>query len=248
MGALALDGLTLLVTRPEDRAQKLRALLEAQGAEVVVAPTIEVRPEPLDGAGEFAAAWRDRATFDWLVVVSPTMAKLVLRLVDRDGTDSLPPVAAVGPGTTQGLRGGGVGVQYRPDEATGVALAAGLTARLGGGARVLWPRADIGRTDGIDALRGSGATVVSPIAYHTAPLKPATEAIDGSDLVLFASPSAVEGYLLGESEKTRLLPAIAIGPTTAEAVTAAGLPLAGVADPHTAEGLVQAVCEWAARR
>ncbi len=249
MGVRALDGLTILVTRPEARAHTLRAMLESHGAEVVVAPTIAVTPVPLDEENEFTAAWRDRASFDWLVVVSPAIAELVVELVARDGEEGLPPCAVVGPASAAGLRGSGFEVAYQPKDATAVALATGLAAPADlAGKHIWWPRADVGRTDGVEILRGAGAEVVDAVAYRTAPIKPATEAVDRADLVLLASPSAVEGYLLGESEKTFALPSVAIGPTTAEAVTTAGLTLVGVADPHTAEGLVQAVLAWAEAR
>lgn len=249
MGARPLDGLTILVTRPEDRAPKLKGALEALGAGVVVAPTIAVRPVSLDEENAFTAAWADRGSFDWLVVVSPTIAQLIVALVARDGLEGLPAFAAVGPATTQGLREAGIEVALQPDAATGLDLARTVGAEsLVGGSRVLWPMADMGRQDGVELLREAGLEVVAPVAYSTVPLKPATEAVDRADLVLLASPSAVAGYVLGESEQRGSLPAIAIGPTTAAAVTAAGLPLAGVADPHTSDGLVQAVLAWAATR
>jgi len=251
VGALALSGLTILVTRPEDRARSLQDALEQLGATVVVSPTIRTVPEILG----LTTALRD-IRYDWVVVSSQGAAAALRQARDRLPNLKVPPCATVGPATAAGLRGDGFEVRFQPEEATGVAMAAGLAALAPlDGKRVLYPRSNIGSERPAEMLRKAGATVDEVTAYVTAPLKPAAEVarrLDAGevDLVLFASPSAVTGYCdeLPSRSAARTLPAIAIGPTTAEAVTSAGLPLAGVADPHTAEGLVQAVCKWAAAR
>jgi uroporphyrinogen-III synthase len=45
--------------------------------------------------------------------------------------------------------------------------------------------------------------------------------------------------------QARGIPAICIGPTTAEAARASGLNVVGVAEQYTVAGLVAAVTEWA---
>jgi uroporphyrinogen-III synthase len=63
---------------------------------------------------------------------------------------------------------------------------------------------------------------------------------EGFDLLAFASPSAVESFAHAAGERARGLPAVAIGPTTAEAARAAGFEVRAVARPSTAEGLAAA--------
>ena len=58
--------------------------------------------------------------------------------------------------------------------------------------------------------------------------------------MLFASPSAVQGFAETLGAGATDVPAVAIGPTTAEAARAAGIRVLAVADPSTADGLVAA--------
>ena len=67
----------------------------------------------------------------------------------------------------------------------------------------------------------------------------------GIDAVTFASPSAVEAFVrLGGVAGA--VPAVVIGPTTAEAARSAGFPVAGTAEPETAGGLVAALEKYLA--
>jgi uroporphyrinogen III methyltransferase/synthase len=62
----------------------------------------------------------------------------------------------------------------------------------------------------------------------------------GIDLVLFASPSAVQGFTDALGAGAAGLPAVVIGPTTAASARLAGMQILGVADPSTVEGLAAA--------
>ncbi len=64
---------------------------------------------------------------------------------------------------------------------------------------------------------------------------------EGVDIVVFASPSAVEGFLAAAGEAGREVRAAVIGPTTAEAARAAGLTVVAEADPSTLDGLADAI-------
>jgi uroporphyrinogen-III synthase/uroporphyrinogen III methyltransferase/synthase len=64
------------------------------------------------------------------------------------------------------------------------------------------------------------------------------------DVVALASPSAlneIAAALDGDLRPLRAVRLVCIGPTTAEAVRAAGLVPAAVAEPHTAAGLASAI-------
>ena len=58
--------------------------------------------------------------------------------------------------------------------------------------------------------------------------------------MLFASPSAVQGFADVLGAGAAGLPAVAIGPTTAASARLAGMQILAVADPSTVEGLVAA--------
>jgi uroporphyrinogen III methyltransferase/synthase len=131
-------------------------------------------------------------------------------------------------------------------------MAAFSGADFAHGADVLFPASSIARTTIPDGLTGLGARVERVVAYETvaAPLNSTTcraEADAGRlDAVTFASPSAVNGLraALGEMSFVHILsqvPAVVIGPTTAAALHEIGMAPAGVADPSTLDGLVDAV-------
>ena len=68
----------------------------------------------------------------------------------------------------------------------------------------------------------------------------------GADIIVFASPSAVESFLhqaasLRPDAGARQPKAIAIGATTADALRKAGIPLAGTASAPTAKAIRDAV-------
>jgi uroporphyrinogen III methyltransferase/synthase len=116
---------------------------------------------------------------------------------------------------------------------------------------VLVPRAAEGRPELVDGLRAAGAEVVAPVAYRTVLAAPGSLAALGTllaagriDAVTFASPSAVHGVVAGLGADAGLLGGVllgAIGPTTAEALRAAGFTARVVPDLHTAEALADGV-------
>lgn len=246
-----LAGRRIVVTRRAGQSRKLVELLQERRAQVVEVPAIEVVP-PADSS-PLDEALRALGRFRWLVFTSANAVEAVaarLLALGLPGTLAShgAKLACVGPATTAALR------RAFPDDP--VALepargfrAAGLARLFAGqdlaGARVLLPCSSRARDELARELAALGAEVVAPIAYETVEpgdLAPrVTRCIDqGFDLALFASPSAVEAFAGAAGERGLGLPAVAIGPTTAEAARAAGLDLRATADPSTAEGLVAA--------
>lgn len=119
------------------------------------------------------------------------------------------------------------------------------------GSRVLIPCGDRSRPDLADALRAGGAHVDTVVVYRTMVAGPgdreqlAAALREGRiDVVALASPSALDGIaaaLDGNLQALRDVRLVCIGPTTAEAVRAAGLLPAAVAESHTAMGLAAAI-------
>jgi uroporphyrinogen-III synthase len=203
----------VIVTRPRAQAGPLVRRLEELGLDVVACPLIEIErisDEPLDAQG-----------YDWVVVTSPNGAEELLRR-----GRNLPQVAAVGPGTAEALRAGGVEPAFLPATATADGLAAELPAPRG---RVLYAAAAGARRGPIDAL---GADFVA--LYRTRLLAP--EPPDG-DVVVLASGSAARAYAAVGGR----VPAVSIGPQTTRVARAAGLTVLAEAATHDLDGLVAAV-------
>jgi uroporphyrinogen-III synthase len=203
----------IVVTRAAAQAEPLAARLEALGHEVVRCPLIRI--EPLGGDP------LDPAGYDWVVVTSPNgAAELARRLTG-------PPahLAAIGAGTADVLRSLGLRVDLVP----AVATQEGLLAELPPG-RVLLAAAEGARRLLVEER---GADFV-PL-YRTVELRPETPP-DG-DLALLASASAARAFAATGAR----LPVVAIGPQTAAAARELGLDVAGVAESHDVEGLLDVV-------
>jgi uroporphyrinogen III methyltransferase / synthase len=203
----------VIVTRPLAQAQPLAGRIEALGHDVVECPLIEIvrtSDEPIDCGG-----------YDWVVVTSPNGGAEVAQRARN-----LPKVAAVGPGTAETLRAGGIEPAFVASTSTADGLAAELPSPRG---RVLYLAAENARRGPIEAL---GADYL-PL-YRTALLQP--EPPEG-DLVVLASGSAARAYsAIGGSA-----PVISIGPETTRVARSLGLTVVAEAATHDLDGLVAAV-------
>jgi uroporphyrinogen-III synthase len=239
-----LSGKTILVTRPLEQAMVFAARLRELGANAIAAPTIELHgPEaggPLDEAVREAAEGR----FAWVVFTSAYGVRAWwLRL---DALEADPPearVAVVGDSTSAALWDRGVEADLVPESFTTEALGDVFPSGKG---RVLLARADLA-TDALEeVLRSKGWEPERVDAYRVAPGTALPEAARRAierhevDAVTFTSPSTVEGYLSLAIAASRP-PAVCIGPVTAAAAGRLGFEVAAVADPHTEDGMIDAL-------
>jgi uroporphyrinogen-III synthase len=242
-----------VVTRRPEQAAVLVQRLEEMGATVIAAPTLDVVP-PQD-TGPLDAALRDLAGFAWVVFTSANASRAVRERMDALG---LAPaalaarVASVGPATSRAVleHFPGLRVEVEPD---GDYRAEGLLKALGtrdlAGRRVLLPVSDRARDVLASGLAGRGALVSVVEAYRTV-ASGSGEALRAElaggvvDLVVFASPSAVEGFVASLGDRAAGHRAAVIGPVTEESARKAGLEVVVVASPSTTEGLLGALARW----
>ena len=207
--------LRVIVTRAREQLEPLATRIEALGHEVVRCPLIELEPagpERVEVEG-----------YDWVVVTSGYGARELLR---RAG-GSLPPVAAIGPGTAAALRDGGT----EPAVVARVSTQEGLVAELPSPpGRVLFAGAERARQLLVQELDAAFVPL-----YRTRTLRP--DLPPAGDLVVLASASAAEAFAALGVE----LPAVSIGPETTRAARAAGIDVIAEAEPHDLDGLVAAV-------
>ncbi|MBC7543184.1 MAG: uroporphyrinogen-III synthase [Candidatus Sericytochromatia bacterium] len=238
-----LTGKRVLITRAHPGAETLANRLTALGAEVVLAPTIAIEPIA-DPAPLFAQVARLTAA-DWVVITSPTAARLWALCT---GTVTVPArLAAIGEATAAELRSQGLPVAFTGARATGAALASSLLS-LGPTGRFLLPRSDKAVADLPIKLRSAGADVIECDLYRTVSRPWTADEVRavgaGVDAVTVMSPSALDGLLSQPGVTLWLSRArlVAMGPTTASAVTARlGRPDA-VADPPSIEALIASLC------
>jgi len=236
----------VVVTRSEPSDGPLSSELRSLGLPVLVWPAVSVEPaprEPLDVALREATA----GLFDWIVFASRHAVAAVTEILPAP-----PPgvrIAAVGQATAQVLRQRGWPVDLLPSEANAAALVEAFAAEVSeearsapaivaaqplAGRRVLFPASSRALPTIAAGLTQLGAQVRQVEAYRTE--SSAGLNIDacrswiargGIGAVTFASPSAVDELeqALGKDDFDRLLSsaaAVAIGPTTARALTERG--------------------------
>jgi uroporphyrinogen-III synthase len=247
---VSLAGRRVLVTRPPDEAAELSARLRDRGAEPIEAPTIEIRPVAGETLDRLDAAVRDLADgrFAWVVFTSVRAVDAVLGRLAAQGYGPFPSVvrasrAAIGAASAGRLRDAGVEPDLVPEAFTTQGLAEAFPAGRG---RVLTPRADVAPEGLETALAAKGWDPLRVDAYRTVfpdTLPPEAARALGSgavDAIAFTSVSTVRGFV-----RVTAAPAgaaiVCIGPVTASACEANGIPVAAVADPHTVDGLVMAL-------
>ena len=251
-----LAGKTVLVTRAPGQAGEFSKILRERGANVVEVPTIEIVP-PLSWAEADRAI--DRLPgYDWLILTSPNAANWFFRRV-RERRGELACLAgvrvcAVGPKTREIIEGAGLAVDFQPSvyRAEGLIDEAGTDAWRG--ARVLFPRAAEGRDVIPKEMQRVGAELDLVTVYRTIASPAGRERLrsllDAGELdaVTFTSGSTVDNFisLLEPPQlaalKGRVLVAC-IGPVTADAARAAGLPVDALAREATIPALADALEE-----
>jgi len=236
-----------VITRDAETAALYIAALAALGLDGVAMPV--TRSTPPRDPGELARAVA-AGGYAAIVVASARGADA---LQAARGSAALPEVWAVGPATARALAAAGIPARVPPAARDAEAVARALLAeRSLVGHRVLVPRAEDGRDEAIELLRGAGAVVDAIVAYRTEPVAAdAPELARGLALLragevavcaVFA-PSQVAALdaLVGIRAITASF--AAIGGTTARALRAAGATVIAVADAPTPERLAKAVSE-----
>lgn len=249
-----LAGKTVVVTRAAGQSEELCAELRARGATVSLVPLIAIAPP--ESLAELDAALRGLGEFDWVLFTSANAAQTVaarrreLGLTEAGG-ERVPLVAAVGPATAHAAEEAGFAVEHVASDHSGAGLA-GELAEAVRGKRVFLPRSDRANPELPAALKRNGATVTEVVAYRTVtPGKAERERVNASleaeiDGILFFSPSAVQSFLeLTERKRLEKLQGravmVAIGPTTAGALSAAGMQRIAWAAEATTSAVVQAL-------
>ena len=198
----------VLLTRPEGENTGLATRLASAGIASRELPCIRIElladPAPLRDA--LLALSGD----DLLLITSPAGARAVAAALA--GRPCAAPVGTVGPATAAACRAAGLRVVFTPSVPTGAALAEQLPLPRGA---VLFARSDRSGAEPAAILRARGALVSDVMAYRTVVLP--LDRVPAADAVVFASPSAVEGFAAAKHQPGVAV-AIAIGLATADRV------------------------------
>ena len=248
-----LQGKRIVITRMAEQSQEFATQLAALGATPIMAPLIRIAT--LDDWAALDTALCNTLLYDWLILTSANAVKIVDQRIIALGrtwlTGELPRIAAVGPATAAAVRSHGLEPAFVPNEYKAEAIVQGLDDLRN--QRVLLPQAAQAGRDLVDLLVARDIQVNAVPIYETFPvdLEPAAlaELRQGVDWITLASGSAVQSFcaaierhhLQGLLERTKI---VCIGPVTAAAAEAAGLPVALVATHYTVAGLTEALLAY----
>lgn len=252
---------TILITRPERRAEPFRSQLQRLGAEVIVHPVIEIVP-PVDFQLVDRALRHLKTDFDWVVFSSGNGVdfffdryETLLRddpsiRIDWAGAR----LAVVGPGTDASLRSRlGRSADRSPKEKITTAQIAfsaeGILEELqdeaSRGGRFLLPRADRGRDVLKKGLQEAGGTVTEIVVYRSVDrVRPDPDVLDRMEREeidwVTATSSAIARALVAQFDtalnKTKI---ISISPLTDAVLTQLGYPSCLVACSASLSGIVE---------
>ena len=251
-----LAGKRILVTRARHQADSLTHSLQNHGAEVILCPTIEIRPP--DSWRALDEAISKLRYYHWLVFTSSNGVTHFLRRFDEieHGRAELAAlkICAVGTKTAEKLIEEHLQVDLMPPRFTAEDLAAAFIRKFGVGQRMrgtqmLLPAAKTTRDVIRPSLEKLGVTVDVVEAYQNVLPDISNEEIVALihhkpvDYVIFTSPSTVNNLavLLDSDQLSIYLPdarIACIGPVTAKAAEQCGLPVHLMPNEHTAPAIV----------
>lgn len=259
-----LFGRRVVITRAARAARSLVNLLAAEGADAVPFPCLEFVPPPEEARERLNRTLASLKLYRGVIISSPRGAEALLDALERNGLDARALagklIAAIGTGTAQRLRQGGLGADIVPTRARAEGLVESLRERDLLGERWLQIRADEGRAVLGNAIAAAGGELEVIVGYQTVrpelptlllrSLRPVSEGGEGYDAICFASGRTARHFLettsqaFGREAALAYLAAakvVAIGPVTADAIRALGVQVDAVASQTSEAGLRDAV-------
>ncbi len=256
---LPLSGKRILVTRAKSQADSLVYSLEKNGAEIILCPTIEIRPP--DNWKSLDKRIENLRNYDWLVFTSANGVLYFLQRFDMLGHGRAElaalKICAVGKKTSEKLSEERLQVDLLPAKFTAEGLVSAFIKKFGvgqrlRGTRMLLPAAKATRDVIRPTLEKLGVEVDVVEAYqNTLPEFSVNEvqdliSKDQIDYAIFTSPSTITNLsLLLDSEnlaaflrKTKIA---CIGPVTAQSAQRCGLNVHLQPKEHTAPAIVDEI-------
>lgn len=252
-----LFGKRILVTRARDQASTLTRLLEAQGAEVISLPVIQVLPSP--DYGELDQAIGEIHDYGWIIFTSIHGVKYFWDRLRAGGKDARElkgiRLAAIGPATASELRRRGLEPDVVPPEFRAESILKCMQGEVLGGKRILLPRAAKARDLLPKELMKRGAKVTVVEAYRTEKPEADFAGICAKlhrgevDVATFTSSSTVHHFVEGIDKRGRNALGkgtivACIGPITAASAREYGLAVQIQPEEYTIPSLVRAICDY----
>ena len=240
-----LAGRRILLTRPDGQNSGLAEQIRRRGGEALCLPVIMLTP-PMEAAAsaELQSALDQLEQCDWIFLTSANAVDFFFKRLAEQGKGvhalAAAKLAVVGPATAGALLAHGLAADLKPERYQAEDLLAAAAPLIMPGQRILLPRSGKARSVLPDGLRALGASVTEVSLYEP---KPAAEnagelarmlAAGPVDAVTFTSSSTVTSLLhlahlahldgAGSLSLQQLLavPAVSIGPVTAQTAREVG--------------------------
>ena len=246
---MSLQDKKVVITRPWHQSQTLINRLKKKGAIPIVFPTIDIKMATQTTALDDAIKNIDQ--YDWVVITSANGVNYFLQRMEELNVDlsilNNKKIATVGTVTQERLASRNIQVDFVPERF--VADVLGATLPIQKGEKILLPQSDIAREKLIKQLEDRGATVNSFTAYETKLRPVKKEEVENLlaqniDWICFTSASTSQGMEKAFKDNAIAIPDIpcaVIGPVTYSAAIERGFNIKVVADPHTVDGLIDAM-------
>lgn len=257
-----LFGRTIVVTRSRDQSSYLRELLEELGAHVIEFPTIEIHPP--SNWEEVDRAAKTLHNYDWIFFTSENgvsyffnrLKEISFDVRELSGTQ----IAAVGMGTAKKLLAHGIQADFIPAHFTTRELFREFKEKFQiAKKKFLLLRTNIAPKWLEESLKDSGGMVKEVSVYETRPPQIQKGYFEEMlkkhpiDFITFMSSSTVTNFFktfskLGMNPKKLNARFISIGPVTSKTIRELGGKVAKEADPHTMDGLVNAILKMSRKK
>lgn len=247
---LPLRGRRVLVMRTRAQTSRIAAGLRNAGAEVVELPRLAAVSTPERVSLERILS--ELGAPDWLVFTSPAAVdrfwgRLTASRLDSRALGGIR-IAAFGKATVTALRRHGVRPEIRSRTFVPETAADLILDDVPAESRILFPR-EAGPASPITrALRERGADVHELPLFRVEQIGNPPFEIETAEVDFVVLPSSTAARTYAASAPGSRDPRIvAIGPRTAEAALACGIPVHAIAGEHTVRGVIDAVIEAEAR-
>jgi len=253
---LPLFGKRFLITRPRAQAAAFVALLQAQGAETICIPTIEIAAPANWGDCDNSLAQLNR--YDAVILTSANGVAAFFDRIKEQGMDLRAlagvQIITVGPKTAKAIEGYGLRPDLIPQDYRAEGVIDELVQQGVRGKRYLYPRTEIARTLIPDRLTEAGAHVDAPIVYRTIAPQGKREMIRHLlearelDAIVFSSSSTFNNLhaMFGDElkELKHETAFFSIGPLTSKSIRQQGFDVALEPTNATLDDLTSAMVEY----
>lgn len=239
--ARPLEGISIGLTGTQAIQDKLRPLLEAEGALVhtVMESRVEPRSPDFDPKGLCDGKKR------WLIFTSANGVEEFFGRVCRERLDlrrfSACFFAAIGPATGRALECRGIFPDLCPEEHTSAGLARVLCETLSPGTECVLLRSELGAEILPQMLREHGMKV-EEIPLYTVQAVPTQDTLPPLSYLLFGSAQGVEAYFAHFSQLPEGVVPVCIGPVTAQRLKEYSHRPFLTADTPSVQAMAEAIC------